>query len=479
MKPPRAIVLFGPPGTGKTTFAKAVASRLGWPFVEVFPSRLAAGRRRAGARPARDVHRDRRARARGRVHRRGRGDRRRARRQAAVAAAGRDERAAEDHPRLPRARRAAARLRDELHPRARSGVPAPRALRLRHPDRRSRRRRARRDLAALHPGRASSSASTSTRWSGPATCSRRPTSSSRPARGRSGRSRSRSTARTGRSRRSSGPSTADYVAALSETRPDADEGDRRRVHRGHRDHRAPVSVYGSGSTSTPCPSPQTMKHGPRREFDSSSRCHRVSTRCTDAPHSWHGGEARETRSARFRSRSPVVFRWAGRAVRQGSERQCCHDSRAAVWTGRPVSSGPFVVRARLAGPGRRARYNSDRLHRILPSVAQALPPWPTSSTSARSRSSRPVPGASWNGRTSRSASSTAPASCSPSRTAARTTTVRSPRGASIPTHCTVECPRHGSLFDLRTGKPKTLPAYVPVDTFPVVVEDDIVKLEVD
>ena len=39
---PRAIVLFGPPGTGKTTFAKAVASRLGWPFVEVFPSRLAA-----------------------------------------------------------------------------------------------------------------------------------------------------------------------------------------------------------------------------------------------------------------------------------------------------------------------------------------------------------------------------------------------------------------------------------------------------
>jgi 3-phenylpropionate/trans-cinnamate dioxygenase ferredoxin component len=46
-------------------------------------------------------------------------------------------------------------------------------------------------------------------------------------------------------------------------------------------------------------------------------------------------------------------------------------------------------------------------------------------------------------------------------------------------NCTVECPRHGSLFDLRTGAPKTLPAYVPVDTFAVVVEDDIVKLEVD
>ncbi|MGZ4185260.1 MAG: Rieske (2Fe-2S) protein, partial [Solirubrobacteraceae bacterium] len=33
--------------------------------------------------------------------------------------------------------------------------------------------------------------------------------------------------------------------------------------------------------------------------------------------------------------------------------------------------------------------------------------------------------------------------------------------------CTVECPRHGSLFDLKTGKPMTLPAYVPVDTFSV------------
>jgi 3-phenylpropionate/trans-cinnamate dioxygenase ferredoxin subunit len=45
--------------------------------------------------------------------------------------------------------------------------------------------------------------------------------------------------------------------------------------------------------------------------------------------------------------------------------------------------------------------------------------------------------------------------------------------------CTLECPRHGSLFDLRTGKPKTLPAYAPVETFAVRVEGDHVKLEVD
>ena len=48
-----------------------------------------------------------------------------------------------------------------------------------------------------------------------------------------------------------------------------------------------------------------------------------------------------------------------------------------------------------------------------------------------------------------------------------------------PGKCTVECPRHGSLFDLRTGKPLTLPAYVPIETFPVTVEDGVIRVEVD
>ncbi len=44
---------------------------------------------------------------------------------------------------------------------------------------------------------------------------------------------------------------------------------------------------------------------------------------------------------------------------------------------------------------------------------------------------------------------------------------------------TIECPRHGSLFDLRTGRPKTLPAYQPVETFPVEIEDGVAYVLVD
>jgi len=40
------------------------------------------------------------------------------------------------------------------------------------------------------------------------------------------------------------------------------------------------------------------------------------------------------------------------------------------------------------------------------------------------------------------------------------------------------CPRHGSHFDIRTGRALTLPAFLPVDTFPVRVDDGIVKVDV-
>ena len=47
-----------------------------------------------------------------------------------------------------------------------------------------------------------------------------------------------------------------------------------------------------------------------------------------------------------------------------------------------------------------------------------------------------------------------------------------------PERMVVICPRHGSEFDLRSGRPLSLPAYVPVDTFEVFVEDDFVRVRV-
>ena len=42
---------------------------------------------------------------------------------------------------------------------------------------------------------------------------------------------------------------------------------------------------------------------------------------------------------------------------------------------------------------------------------------------------------------------------------------------------TVVCPRHGATFDVRTGDALTLPAVVPVMTFPVFVEGDDVYVD--
>ena len=45
--------------------------------------------------------------------------------------------------------------------------------------------------------------------------------------------------------------------------------------------------------------------------------------------------------------------------------------------------------------------------------------------------------------------------------------------------CTVVCPRHGSQFELASGRPLSLPAYEPVETYPVSVVDGVVRVDVD
>jgi 3-phenylpropionate/trans-cinnamate dioxygenase ferredoxin subunit len=40
------------------------------------------------------------------------------------------------------------------------------------------------------------------------------------------------------------------------------------------------------------------------------------------------------------------------------------------------------------------------------------------------------------------------------------------------------CPRHGANIDIRSGRALTLPAVDPVDTFPVHVEDGVVKVNI-
>jgi 3-phenylpropionate/trans-cinnamate dioxygenase ferredoxin subunit len=41
---------------------------------------------------------------------------------------------------------------------------------------------------------------------------------------------------------------------------------------------------------------------------------------------------------------------------------------------------------------------------------------------------------------------------------------------------TVVCPRHGATFDVRTGDALTLPAVIPLMTFPVTIEGDDVSV---
>lgn len=43
----------------------------------------------------------------------------------------------------------------------------------------------------------------------------------------------------------------------------------------------------------------------------------------------------------------------------------------------------------------------------------------------------------------------------------------------------IECPRHGARFDIRTGKVLSFPAVVPVPTFPVKLESDAVYVDIE
>jgi 3-phenylpropionate/trans-cinnamate dioxygenase ferredoxin subunit len=44
---------------------------------------------------------------------------------------------------------------------------------------------------------------------------------------------------------------------------------------------------------------------------------------------------------------------------------------------------------------------------------------------------------------------------------------------------TIECPRHGARFDVKTGAVKALPAVRPVGTYPVRLDGDEVSVDVD
>jgi len=44
---------------------------------------------------------------------------------------------------------------------------------------------------------------------------------------------------------------------------------------------------------------------------------------------------------------------------------------------------------------------------------------------------------------------------------------------------TIECAKHGSTFDLNTGRPRTLPATQPVRAYQVKLDGDDILIEVD
>ena len=185
---PKAIVLFGPPGTGKTTFAKGIASRLAWPFVEIQPSEIGAEGAERQAKLLAETF-----------------DRLLELPEAVVFVDEVEDIASIRHemrrvspnitneflkqiPRMREARRPSPRVRDELRRDARPRVPPTGAVRLRAAGRPAERRGSRVDLGPLRRrdhGRARRRRRARRR---PVHCSRRRTSSGPPVRPRSARS---------------------------------------------------------------------------------------------------------------------------------------------------------------------------------------------------------------------------------------------------------------------------------------------------
>ena len=44
---------------------------------------------------------------------------------------------------------------------------------------------------------------------------------------------------------------------------------------------------------------------------------------------------------------------------------------------------------------------------------------------------------------------------------------------------TIECWAHGAKFSLETGAPLTLPAFEPVEVYPIIIENDTIYLDYD
>jgi 3-phenylpropionate/trans-cinnamate dioxygenase ferredoxin subunit len=43
----------------------------------------------------------------------------------------------------------------------------------------------------------------------------------------------------------------------------------------------------------------------------------------------------------------------------------------------------------------------------------------------------------------------------------------------------IQCPRHGAKFDITTGAVVSAPAYVPLETYKLTIENDEIKIDLD